>query len=1072
MPLEKIEVDNFKSYAGIHTIGPFDKFTCVVGPNGSGKSNIMDAIAFALGFASTNMRTSTCANLIHNGCSYASVKLFIDTHTFRRHVVSSGRSTYFLDSKLVSFEEYTKELSKLGLDLKLRNFMVFQGDIHEMANKTPKELCEYFEQLSGSIEYKKKYDELAQALNKDLAQCGLLYEHKKRVLMEMKEERDEKKQVELFQNSLKEKASLEKQILNLEIRKLREQLRETEVNLSKETGLQKETGLVDEVLKKKEEVTTARREYSALEQGLQDLKMRKMEQIRQLAAIYKSKDRRNIKKKEIYEQIEENQKTLKELKECLKKGEEELERLEESYSSVKVDLSKEKEDLYLEKTKALRGELARLNLKKIQREKEINRQNKKKKEQEKEQQRARLLEKNVEALKKNINELKSKMGEDLKRYEDLEKREEEANKKVYETVSALLKIRAYKKINIKRETTRSVVSTLRGIFPGVHGLLVDLIRPVQKKYYGPIHTILQAYEYAVVVDSDTTALACMGYIKEKKLCKLTFLPLRTLKGSKSSRCLEADYRSALLCVSFEEQFTKAVEVALGDSIIADTKEVAMELVYQKGIKNNVCTLESFYIRSQGRIISKSQEENEEENNFSRLVEERKNLLKEIKRIQEEKSKMSKIEIIKERIKVYEEKIKKDEEEIGRIENSKVSRIDNENLDVSRIDNENLEVSRIDNENLDVSRIDNEKIFIENEMKKIGESIFGSRDFSYEREKEFCRIKEKLVLKNKQTREEIEEVENLIEDLKKEKFTEKPVENLDPKIENEIRRMDFLVEQKKIDLEDQQRELEEINLKYKEYCRERKEIHKKYLNLESLKTRLEEEIEEKKRFAMLEEIEVEDNAEDKANLNELKVRLELVNKRINDLVPTTKAGKKTVDYSKILKDYEDAKNKALESRKAMNDIKRLRLQAFMGCFEKVSGEIGKIYQEISHSEKTRGNAYLVLDNPVEPYLDGVRFHIMPPSKRFREIAYLSGGEKSMGILALMFAINHFRPVPFFVLDEFDSALDKTNVGRMVDFFVRSQSQFLVISLKPILFQHSDSLIGVYKDTNSHILTYRM
>ncbi|EOB14666.1 Structural maintenance of chromosomes protein 1 [Nosema bombycis CQ1] len=193
-------------------------------------------------------------------------------------------------------------------------------------------------------------------------------------------------------------------------------------------------------------------------------------------------------------------------------------------------------------------------------------------------------------------------------------------------------------------------------------------------------------------------------------------------------------------------------------------------------------------------------------------------------------------------------------------------------------------------------------------------------------------------------------------------------------------------------------------------------------------------------------------------------LNKINSQISELVPSIKHSKKSQNYEKILKNYEEAKKKAMDSRKKMNEIKRERSSIFMKCFEIVSSEIGKIYQEISKNEFTKGNAYLVLDNPTEPYLEGVRYHVMPPTKRFREIGHLSGGEKSMAILALMFSINKFMPVPFFILDEFDSALDNTNVGRMVDFFIKCNVQFLVISLKPILFQYADSLVGVYQDPN--------
>jgi structural maintenance of chromosome 1 len=83
------------------------------------------------------------------------------------------------------------------------------------------------------------------------------------------------------------------------------------------------------------------------------------------------------------------------------------------------------------------------------------------------------------------------------------------------------------------------------------------------------------------------------------------------------------------------------------------------------------------------------------------------------------------------------------------------------------------------------------------------------------------------------------------------------------------------------------------------------------------------------------------------------------------------------------------------------------------------------------------------------LSGIKYHAMPPMKRFRDMEQLSGGEKTMAALALLFAIHTYQPSPFFVLDEVDAALDNTNVGRIADYIRKHSSptfQFVVISLK--------------------------
>ena len=118
-----------------------------------------------------------------------------------------------------------------------------------------------------------------------------------------------------------------------------------------------------------------------------------------------------------------------------------------------------------------------------------------------------------------------------------------------------------------------------------------------------------------------------------------------------------------------------------------------------------------------------------------------------------------------------------------------------------------------------------------------------------------------------------------------------------------------------------------------------------------------------------------------------------------------------------------------------------------------------------SELAGGNASLTVENEDEPYLGGIRYFATPPLKRFKDMEYLSGGEKTMAALALLFTINSYQPSPFFVLDEVDAALDITNVERIAHYIKRNanpNAQFIVISLKNAMFEKSQSLVGVFRE----------
>ena len=117
----------------------------------------------------------------------------------------------------------------------------------------------------------------------------------------------------------------------------------------------------------------------------------------------------------------------------------------------------------------------------------------------------------------------------------------------------------------------------------------------------------------------------------------------------------------------------------------------------------------------------------------------------------------------------------------------------------------------------------------------------------------------------------------------------------------------------------------------------------------------------------------------------------------------------------------------------------------------------------------GEAFLGLEDSEEPYNYGIKFNAFPPMKRFREMDQLSGGEKTIAAIALLFAIHSFRPAPFFFMDEVDAALDNVNVLKLCN-YVRQRSQDLkcvVISLKDTFYEKSQALVGICRDvaTNS-------
>jgi len=92
-----------------------------------------------------------------------------------------------------------------------------------------------------------------------------------------------------------------------------------------------------------------------------------------------------------------------------------------------------------------------------------------------------------------------------------------------------------------------------------------------------------------------------------------------------------------------------------------------------------------------------------------------------------------------------------------------------------------------------------------------------------------------------------------------------------------------------------------------------------------------------------------------------------------------------------------------------------------------------------------------------------FSVRPPKKSWKNIANLSGGEKTLSSLALVFALHHYKPTPLYVMDEIDAALDFKNVSIVANYIKErtKNAQFVIISLRNNMFELADRLVGIYK-----------
>jgi structural maintenance of chromosome 1 len=166
---------------------------------------------------------------------------------------------------------------------------------------------------------------------------------------------------------------------------------------------------------------------------------------------------------------------------------------------------------------------------------------------------------------------------------------------------------------------------------------------------------------------------------------------------------------------------------------------------------------------------------------------------------------------------------------------------------------------------------------------------------------------------------------------------------------------------------------------------------------------------------------------------------------------------------IKQQADEATAESLRLSRAFETVKAERITRFMECFKYVESCVHPFYRDLtSYDGYEGGSAYLDLDDAEEPYNGGITFTACPPGKRFFPMELLSGGERSMASMALLFAMHSFKPPPFMILDEVDAPFDRKNTNSLVAYLKKLDFQCLVISLKDSFFSHSDSIVGIFKD----------
>ena len=199
---------------------------------------------------------------------------------------------------------------------------------------------------------------------------------------------------------------------------------------------------------------------------------------------------------------------------------------------------------------------------------------------------------------------------------------------------------------------------------------------------------------------------------------------------------------------------------------------------------------------------------------------------------------------------------------------------------------------------------------------------------------------------------------------------------------------------------------------------------------------------------------------KEDPEKLQMELRKIDRQMRALGPVNQ--KAIEEYNVFSQDFDESSEKLeklADERKSIismiEDIENKRRDIFRKAFEGVAEEFKKVYADL-----TDGKGNLRLENPKD-IESGLVIEAEPEGKKLLGIDSLSGGEKTMAAAAFLFALQRFKPAPFYILDEIDAALDKKNSEKIGDLIKEysDKSQFLVISHNDVLVQKAYRVYGV-------------
>ncbi|TYZ67259.1 hypothetical protein PybrP1_001466 [[Pythium] brassicae (nom. inval.)] len=1209
--IARLEVENFKSYGGSHVVGPFQRFTAVVGPNGAGKSNLMDAISFVLGVGSRQLRSQQLRDLVHRpppggsaATAAASVTLVFETDEarelrFTRAISDKGAGSYRLDGRDVSFDAYQQRLKDIGILVKARNFLVFQGDVESVAAKSPEELTKLFEQIAASDELRDEYERLLDAKNAAEEDAIFAYQKKKGLVAEKRMVREQKEEAEAFRAKLQALHDLRAEHYLWQLFQVEE---DAQSRRGGAAALQAELL----ALAAKEEAAAAayrdkKKEHSSAVRALKGARER-------AHALQEAADEREPRAIRLREQGKHAQRKIAEaesdaqrLRKLLgsKTGEldglrrdlqelaaakAELEAQEQSADAARADESlltdaarldeyhRIKESVQV-KTTLLRNELEvilrqqAIDSNKVQTLAQELRENEKI---------CDMLAEDTKVADERIRNMKDVIQQTERAIIDSERdvraaeteiqtqgeRKEKLKDQLQRVNTKLRDLKDDKRQSQAESRKAETIEALRRLFPGVRGRLVDLCKPVQRKYNMAVTVATGKHMDAIVVADYKTGQDCIQYLRESRLGSAQFIPLDKIRIkpiNERFRTLGDNIKLVVDVIECDAEIEPALLYAVGDTVVCDSIDVARDLCFRQHEKVKAVTLNGMVVSKNGSMTGGKTHSDVaragrwDEKEIEALQAQKDALSEQLLALDKHGGSYSKVQALRTQAEGMQNRLRYAKADLVATE-AKRPKIQQRMAEARARIERTLQPELRKFEDAVGSR-KSAIAALQTRIHSVEDELFA--DFSAQMGVASIRVYEETVLRRKQkhaeTRRKLTEHMTKLQaqiDYLESQDLEVPLRDAQETVVREKERLKdlarqahalerdvaSLAEEKKAAamqlaamgtaLEALEDELKALGKRKARGEHKKGEILSKIAAEETALERLKDRKSEILRRAALDQVtlplvgdggddasedaemkdaEVEDTemedagspeggalatpalatkaldfssladpvaVEDAREYDRLNSRYEeRINAMLSDLdrvQPNLRALDKFDEIQGRIANEEDelerVKHRSFEAASAFEKVRAARYERFMAAFTHVAGVIDETYKQLTKSSKhpLGGTAYLNLENTDEPYLHGVKYNAMPPMKRFREMEQLSGGEKTVAALALLFAIHNYRPTPFFVLDEIDAALDNVNVNKVSAYIAGCDFQCVVISLKDAFYDKADALVGICKD----------